>query len=74
MLDVCIKCVIFRLHGRFFEEKMRDLQIKWGIVEGKMCDFRVQWGILEEKLCFFLVKWGISEEKMHDFRLDVRFL
>jgi len=25
--------------GDFFEEKMRDLQIKWGIVEGKMCDF-----------------------------------
>jgi len=31
--------MIFRLHGRFFEEKMRDLQIKWGIVEGKMSDF-----------------------------------
>jgi len=36
------KCMIFRLHGRFFEEKMRDLQVKWEILVGKMFDFGVK--------------------------------
>ena len=33
-----------------FEVKMRDFQVRSGILEGKMCDFRGKWGILEEKM------------------------
>ncbi|MDG6848308.1 hypothetical protein QCF21_13745 [Staphylococcus aureus] len=57
-----------------FEVKMRDFQVRSGILEEKMHHFRVEWGILEEKLHFLLVKWGILEEKLHEFRLHVRFL
>ena len=32
-----------------FEVKMRDFQVRSGILEEKMRDFQVKWGILEEK-------------------------
>ena len=33
-----------------FEVKMRDFQVRSGILEEKMHDFGVKWGILEEKM------------------------
>ena len=36
------KCVIFGLHGRFFEEKMRDFQVKWEILVAQQFDFGVK--------------------------------
>ena len=36
------KCMIFRLHGRFFEEKMRDFQVKWEILVAQQFDFGVK--------------------------------
>ncbi|SGA03408.1 Uncharacterised protein [Chlamydia abortus] len=34
--------MIFRSHGRFFEEKMRDFQVKWEILVAKVFDFGVK--------------------------------
>ena len=56
-----------------FEVKMRDFQVRSGILEEKMHHCRVTWGISKEKspffFFFFLVKWGIVEEKMSDFQV-----
>ena len=56
-----------------FEVKMRDFQVRSGILEEKMHHCRVTWGISKEKSPFFLFFWlngGFLKRKCVIFRLN----
>ena len=59
--------------GYFFQEKMPDLGVKWGIFGEIMHDLGVN-GRFPKKNCFFIRLNGGFEEKMQDFRLNGGFL